>query len=80
MALMAKTSPKTKPKPEPVYGPASHEEMQTTAIHITKHDWVLLRQVSFKRAQDSGGRASVSEVIRALIEANRNELEREVKQ
>ena len=52
--------------------------MQTTAIHITKHDWNLLRSVAYRRAENTGGRASVSEVVRALIEASRNELEREI--
>ena len=76
---MVKTSSKSKSRPEPANGNSDHAEMQTTAIHISKSDWNLLRQVSFKRAQESGGRASVSDVIRTLIETHRDELEREVK-
>ena len=78
MVPMAKTSPKAKPKPEPANGTTDHLEMQTTAIHITKQDWNLLRSVAYHRAENTGGRASVSEVVRALIEASRNELEREI--
>lgn len=59
--------------------PAVQNQMQTTAIHIRKEDWILLRSVAFRRAQETGGRASVSEVVRALIEAHRSELEKEVK-
>ena len=76
---MMKTSSKAKSRPEPADGNPNHPEMQTTAIHISKSDWNLLRQVSFKRAQESGGRASVSDVIRTLIETHRGDLEREVK-
>jgi len=54
-------------------------EMQTTAIVIPKDIWNLLREVAFRRAQSSGGRASVSEVLRSLIETHRTELEKEAK-
>jgi len=53
--------------------------MQTTAIVIPKDIWNLLREVAFRRAQSSGGRASVSEVLRSLIETHRTELEKEAK-
>jgi len=76
---MRKAPPKLKrknPGPEDSVG---QDEMQTTAIHIRKEDWNLLRSVSFHRAQATGGRASVSEVVRTLIEVHRTELENEVK-
>jgi hypothetical protein len=69
---MRKLAPKEKAQEDP-------GEMQTTAIHIRKEDWNLLRSVAFRRAQATGGRVSVSEVVRALIEAHRSELEKEVK-
>jgi hypothetical protein len=70
---MVKSPPKAKAAQE------DPTEMQTTAIHIRKEDWNLLRSVAFHRAQATGGRASVSEVVRVLIEAHRNDLENEVK-
>jgi hypothetical protein len=51
----------------------------TTAIHIPESTWKLLRTVAFHRAQDQGGRASVSKLIAELVERHRAELEREVK-
>jgi hypothetical protein len=53
-------------------------EMQTTAIVVPRNMWNLLREVAFRRAQSSGGRASVSEVLRNLVESHRAELEEEV--
>ena len=57
----------------------SSPETITTAIHIPKRTWTLLRAVAFYRAQQDGGRASVSKVIAMLAEDRRVELEREVK-
>ena len=54
-------------------------ETITTAIHIPKPTWTLLRAVAFRRAQDQGGRASVSKLIAELVERHRKELERESK-
>jgi hypothetical protein len=54
-------------------------EMKTTAIVLTEEMWNLLREVAFHRAQASGGRASVSELLRSLVEGHRAELEKEVK-
>ena len=51
----------------------------TTAIHIPESTWKLLRAVAFHRAQDQGGRASVSKLLAELVELHREELEREVK-
>jgi len=74
------TKPASPLKPERVrLDSAGHTAMQTTAIHITKDMWRLLRAVAFKRAQDNGGRASVSEVMRELVESHRAELENEVR-
>jgi len=57
----------------------SSPETMTTAIHIPKDTWNLLRAVSFRRAQDQGGRASVSKLITELVERHRTELEHETK-
>ena len=54
-------------------------EMKTTAIVLTEEMWNLLREVAFHRAQASGGRASVSELLRSLVEGHRAELEKEVR-
>ena len=54
-------------------------ETITTAIHIPKSTWALLRAVAFRRAQDQGGRASVSKLVAELVERHRKELELETK-
>ncbi len=59
-------------------GPAEKGAI-TTAIHIPKQTWSLVRAVAFRRAQQSGGRVSVSRLIAGLIERHRPELERELK-
>lgn len=64
---------KTQAKDEPEHG----NESITTAIHIPKATWMLLRTVAFHRAQASGGRASVSKVIAEIMERHRPELEKE---
>jgi hypothetical protein len=51
----------------------------TTAIHIPRATWTLLRAVSFRRAQNQGGRASVSRLIAELVERHREDLEQEIK-
>ena len=53
-------------------------ETLTTAIHIRRDQWELLREVAFNRARESGGRASVSAVISELIEHQKARLEREL--
>jgi hypothetical protein len=60
-------------------GPPLSFETITTAIHIPRHTWTLLRAVAFRRAQNDGGRASVSKLIAELVERHRKELERETK-
>ena len=50
----------------------------TTAIHIPKADLVLLRRVSVERANRIGGRPSVSNVLRDMIDLHRADLEAEV--
>lgn len=49
----------------------------TTAVHIPKDQLALLRRVAVERANREGGRPSVSNVLRDLIERHRAELERE---
>jgi hypothetical protein len=51
----------------------------TTAIHIPKDTWTLLRAVAFRRAQDRGGRVSVSKLVAELVERHRGEFEHEIK-
>ena len=50
----------------------------TTAIHVPKRTIDLLVQVAATRKVRHGGRASVSAVIVAVIEAQRAALEREI--
>jgi len=57
-------------------GPA---ETITTAIHIPRCTWSLLRAVAFRRAQDHGVRVSVSRLVAELVERHRAELEREIR-
>ena len=52
-------------------------DMLTTAIHIPRSTHKLLRAVAFKRANDAGGRASVSALLVELAERHRKELEEE---
>ena len=52
-------------------------ETLTTAIHLPRATWTLLRAVAFKRAQTQGGRASVSSLLVELVEQHRAELEQE---
>ena len=49
----------------------------TTAIHIKRDTWNLLRRVAFNRSMEQGGRASVSKLIESLVEEKRKELELE---
>ena len=53
-------------------------ESMTTAIHIPKTTWSLLRRVAFRRAEAEGGRASVSKVLAELVEQNRRAFEKEI--
>ena len=52
-------------------------EMTTTAIHIPKATLSLLRRVAVSRADNQGGRPSVSAVLAELVERARAELEAE---
>lgn len=54
-----------------------HREMLTTAIHLPRDQWELLRVVAFRRAEKSGGRPSVSALLVELIEQHRAELAKE---
>lgn len=67
--------------PRPPKAPAVKDdapETLTTAIHIPKSSWDLLRAVAFRRAQSRGGRASVSKLLVELVETQRSQLEREL--
>jgi len=50
----------------------------TTAIHLPRTTWELLREVAFHRARKEGGRASVSKIIVGLVESAREKLEKEI--
>lgn len=55
----------------------SSDEMTTTAIHVPKATLALLRRVAVERANQHGGRPSVSAVLVELVDRHRAELERE---
>jgi hypothetical protein len=57
--------------------PRIEPRMITTAVHISIEDLALLRRVAVERANRGGGRLSVSDVLRGLIERHRRELEAE---
>lgn len=54
------------------------EPTVTTAVHITKRTLALLRRVAAERANRDGKRASVSALLVAIVEAQRDQLEREI--
>ncbi len=70
-------TPATEPAPPPRRGRALTDAGTTTAVHIPREDLALLRRVAVERANRHGGRPSVSDVLRGLIERHRAELERE---
>jgi hypothetical protein len=57
--------------------PVDLGDKATTAIHIPKQTWDLLRRVAYKRALATGGRPSVSALVAELVERHRAELEAE---
>ena len=57
--------------------PVPEGQMTTTAIHVPKATLSLLRRVAVARADDAGGRPSVSAVLVDLVERARKELEQE---
>ena len=73
--------PAPPPPPVPVDPPrrdrALTDKSMTTAIHIPSDDLALLRRVAVERATREGGRPSVSNVLRALIDQHRAALEAE---
>ena len=58
---------------------AKPEKRQITSIYLSASVLRLLRNVAASRAEKHGGRPSVSDVVRELIERHRKELEREAK-
>ncbi len=57
--------------------PADTSADAITSIHISKNMLTLLRIAAIKRAERDGGRPSVSNVIRDLLERHRREIEKE---
>ena len=53
------------------------KETVTTAIHISREHWQLLRAVALARAKRQGGRASVSKLISELVQKHQADLEQE---
>lgn len=49
----------------------------TTAIHVPRDVLVLLRRVAVERANQQGGRPSVSAVLVDLVRTNQEALEKE---
>ena len=76
--MMATKSPASKNEATTTPGPERAETI-TTAVHLPKTTWTLLRAVAFHRAQLDGGRASVSKIVTQLAEDNRVAFEREIK-
>jgi hypothetical protein len=66
---MAKKTAASEPRERPY---------KTTGVHLPADLWELLNRVAFERARTRGGRASVSALLVAMIEKNRNELEKEL--
>jgi hypothetical protein len=54
------------------------EETVTTAIHLPKRTLALLRRVAVERANQHGGRPSVSALITDLVEGLRGTLQSEI--
>ena len=54
------------------------EETVTTAIHLPKRTLALLRRVAVERANQRGGRPSVSALITDLVEEMRPTLQNEI--
>ena len=53
------------------------ERMQTTSLHLPSDLLNLLRMVAVTRASRRGGRPSVSNVVRELLESHRPQFEDE---
>jgi hypothetical protein len=70
-------APSEDPSESPTDG-KDREGSLTTAIHLPRQTWTLLRAVAFQRAQKRGGRASVSGLIVELVERARAGLEKEI--
>jgi len=63
--------------PKPARSRELTDNGATTAVHLAREDLMLLRRVSIERANRQGGRPSVSNILRELIEQHRAELEAE---
>ena len=53
------------------------EPLTTTSINITPSALKVLKAVAFKRSREEGGRMSVSDVIRTLVDDNLDALKEE---
>lgn len=80
-AAASKPAPAAAPRGGDAQAPpkATGGEWKTTAIHLKKDQWVLLRDVARRRADEAENRPSVSDIIRDMIERQRDELEAELR-
>ena len=62
-------------------GGLSTEKAVPISISLAPSIWELLRKVAFARQTKTGvGRASVSDVVRSLVDRHRGELEKEARE
>lgn len=54
-------------------------DMTTSTINLPREMLTLLRRVAVNRADTAGGRPSVSDVVREILERHRSELEDEAR-
>lgn len=73
-----KTASRANGRKPSVHVETTVERSITTAVHLPLETWQLLRAVAFRRAQESGGRASVSKLLAGLVEERRGQLEKEL--
>jgi predicted CopG family antitoxin len=75
LAAQGAAAPQVIPELAPAAAGMPKGDTMTTAIHIRREHWELLRRAAFTHAMKHGGRASVSAVLTDLIERHRDELE-----
>ena len=64
-----------KPKPQ-----SDMSDHKMTTVYLPPEMLTLLRIVAARRAEDAGGRPSVSDVVRGILETHRSEIEKEALQ
>ena len=74
---MRALKPKAGAKPKPQSDLSDHK---MTTVYLPPEMVTLLRIVAARRAEGVGGRPSVSEVVRGILEKHRPEIEKEALQ